>query len=76
MPTYEYKCQDCGAHFEALRSMKDSDSPITCKECNSANTMRKLSVCYVSGSSDRGSSHAGQSGCGGCQGGSCSSCGH
>jgi putative FmdB family regulatory protein len=76
MPTYEYNCQDCGAHFEALRSMKDSDSPIACKECSSTNTKRKLSVCYVSGTSDRGGSHAGQSGCGGCQGGSCSSCGH
>jgi putative FmdB family regulatory protein len=76
MPTYEYKCQDCGSSFDALRSMKDSDSPIACAKCNSGNTVRKLTACHVNGVSDHSHSPAGQSGCGGCQGGSCASCGH
>lgn len=29
MPIYEYTCQDCGKHFETLRSMKDADAPST-----------------------------------------------
>jgi len=33
MPTYEYKCQDCGHTFEKFQSMKDK--PIAkCPECN------------------------------------------
>ena len=33
MPTYEYKCQDCGLKFEKFQSMKDK--PLEkCPECN------------------------------------------
>jgi len=33
MPTYEYKCGDCGHTFEKLQSMKDK--PLDkCPECN------------------------------------------
>jgi putative FmdB family regulatory protein len=44
MPLYEYQCKDCGASFDSLRSMKDSDSPIPCKECHSQETARKIST--------------------------------
>ncbi|NTW44413.1 MAG: zinc ribbon domain-containing protein [Anaerolineaceae bacterium] len=74
MPIYEYRCQDCEVVFEALRSIKDSDSPINCKKCQSMNTHRVQSACFskVSGSSSSASS----SGCTGCNGGSCSGCSH
>ena len=33
MPTYEYKCQDCGHTFDKFQSMKDE--PLAeCPECN------------------------------------------
>lgn len=78
MPTYEYICHQCGHVFEALRSMKDSDSPIACKSCNSQDTQRKLSVCnFNAGNSSSAPLSSGSScGCGGCSGGSCASCGH
>ncbi len=32
MPTYEYKCLECGIHFERFQSM--TDEPVkTCPEC-------------------------------------------
>jgi len=78
MPTYEYICHQCGHVFEALRSMKDSDSPIGCTICNSQDTQRKLSVCNVNAghASQYSSPSSSSCGCGGCSGGSCSSCGH
>lgn len=75
MPIYEYICKECGHRFEALRSMKDADSPIACTECHSEQTRRALSLCY---SQSGGHALAGSTGggCGSCSGGSCSSCGH
>ncbi len=33
MPIYEYKCQQCGAHFEKRQSV--SDTPLaTCEKCH------------------------------------------
>src|SRR6476469_7901389 len=33
MPIYEYKCQQCGAHFEKRQSV--SDAPLTtCEKCH------------------------------------------
>lgn len=73
MPLYEYRCQDCGVRFESLRSMKDADAAITCKNCLGKNTRRVLSVFNASSG---GRSLTTDSGCGSCAGGSCSSCGH
>ena len=33
MPTYDYKCQNCGHTFETLQSMS-ADRLTTCPECN------------------------------------------
>ncbi|RPI33338.1 MAG: zinc ribbon domain-containing protein [Chloroflexota bacterium] len=75
MPIYEYMCKDCGAHFDALRSMKDADAPIACKECESRHTSRQISVFYAQ-SGGRVVAGGNGGGCTGCAGGSCSSCNH
>jgi putative FmdB family regulatory protein len=72
MPIYEYTCKECGTQFDTLRSMKDADKPIECKDCHSYHTTRNLSL-FVAKSG--GHAVAGTSGgCGGCSGGSCGSC--
>lgn len=40
MPTYNYKCSDCGHQFETVQSMKD-DPLKNCPEC-SKDTLDRL----------------------------------
>ncbi|NIM92827.1 MAG: zinc ribbon domain-containing protein [Anaerolineales bacterium] len=47
MPIYEYVCQDCDATFDALRSFSQADDPISCSECTSKHTSRKISLFYA-----------------------------
>jgi putative FmdB family regulatory protein len=35
MPTYEYRCRECGHRFEVFHSIKD-DAPRRCPECGKA----------------------------------------
>ena len=32
MPTYDYRCQDCGP-FEVIKSMNDATNPENCPDC-------------------------------------------
>jgi len=73
MPIYEYVCNACGKRFEILRSIKEADSPILCKICQSNKTQRAVSVFYAQ-SSSRIIAGSRNSGCSGCSSGSCSSC--
>jgi putative FmdB family regulatory protein len=81
MPIYEYVCTDCGTRFDTLRSMRDADLPIPCKQCDGEHAIRVISVCY-SQTAGRAFASAGTSagngggGCVGCSGGSCSGCRH
>lgn len=75
MPIYEYHCQACGKNFDAIRSMKDADTPILCKHCQSEQTRRMMSVFYAA-SDGRSVTSSSGGGCSGCSGGSCASCGH
>ena len=62
MPIYEYKCDDCGKHYEQLRRMADADRDVECPECRSARVRRQLSSFATSGSGP--SSDFGMAGCG------------
>ena len=74
MPIYEYICKECGNEFDAIRSMKEADTSIECKKCQSEKTQRKLSRFFAKsgGRQLTGSSHNCNGTCGG--GGNCSNC--
>jgi putative FmdB family regulatory protein len=74
MPIYEYKCKDCGKHFESIRPMSEADKKIECVQCKGNNTHRQLSV-FNARSGGQAVAGSGSS-CGGCSGGHCGSCNH
>ncbi len=41
MPTYDYKCSDCGHMFEELQSMKDNVL-VTCPQCGKETLVRLI----------------------------------
>ena len=41
MPTYDYKCNNCGHHFEEFQSMKD-DKLIVCPKCGKESLVRLI----------------------------------
>jgi putative FmdB family regulatory protein len=41
MPIFEYKCNDCKKEFEEL--VRNKKTIIKCPECNSKNTVKKVS---------------------------------
>jgi putative FmdB family regulatory protein len=43
MPTYDYKCADCGRIFEKFHGMNEQPQ-IVCPECSSVNTARQVSL--------------------------------
>ncbi len=77
MPLYEYICHDCDIKFEALRPMSKANETIHCKNCESLNTARVLSLFATIGSkssAEANSNHGGHScggNCGNCGSGSC-----
>jgi putative FmdB family regulatory protein len=42
MPLYEFSCEACGARFEQLAPV--GTDRVTCPECSSARTVRRLSA--------------------------------
>ena len=33
MPTYEYKCEKCGKHFDVMKPMADCNKEEKCSKC-------------------------------------------
>ena len=50
MPLYEYICDDCDERFDALRSIADADTPISCPQCGGEHTRRAISLLSAIGS--------------------------
>jgi putative FmdB family regulatory protein len=63
MPIFEYSCQDCGHHFEALVMGKEKAS---CPKCKSKSLSPRLSVFAVAAKGSSASSEAPSGACGAC----------
>lgn len=69
VPTYEFRCRECGSTFDVRRPMSESSDPAACPEGH-ADTVKLLKMAGLSGSAGAGAA-APQGGGGGCCGGGC-----
>jgi putative FmdB family regulatory protein len=69
MPVYEYYCGDCGRTFEAIRTMRAADDPLTCAHCGAGQHISRtisLFATVTTAAPDTAPAAAG-----GCCGGAC-----
>ncbi|MGC8539087.1 MAG: FmdB family zinc ribbon protein [Phycisphaerae bacterium] len=67
MPIYEFECKDCGKTFDHLApSMQSTNQKALCPQCQSKNTIRKVSVFAVANAQPSGAAMPGGEGGGGC----------
>lgn len=67
MPIYEFECKDCGKTFDHLAaSMRATMQKALCPQCQSRNTIRKVSVFAVANAQPAGAATPGGAGGGGC----------
>jgi putative FmdB family regulatory protein len=60
MPMYEYRCQDCGERFEALRKASEADQGVRCPQCQGERIERLLSGFATSGCGTAGGGSRGR----------------
>lgn len=66
VPTYEFRCRECGDTFDVKRPMSESGAPADCPEGHT-DTVKLLSMAGLSGGAAAPSGGGG----GGCCGGGC-----
>ena len=47
MPTYEYRCKDCGHEFERVERVVEHAAPHECPKCKSRNVETMLAQFYA-----------------------------
>jgi len=57
MPTYDYKCEECGNVFEVLLHFSELDQQVVCHNCGSEKTERVFSIPYIEGETVAGSGY-------------------
>jgi len=57
MPTYDYKCKECGRVFELFRHLSELDEEVKCPDCGSEKTERLFSIPYIEGETVAGSGY-------------------
>ncbi|MGI6485961.1 MAG: zinc ribbon domain-containing protein [Thermoanaerobacterales bacterium] len=67
MPTFDFKCCDCGHNFSEFVSIKDKEK-VSCPKCGGRVSQRFTGFCYFRKGGNAGSSSSS------CSGGSCSTC--
>ncbi|MCF8009783.1 MAG: zinc ribbon domain-containing protein [Clostridiales bacterium] len=54
MPSYDYKCKNCGQKFCVIVSIEDREK-VTCPECKSKNVTQIITGCSINTGSCGGS---------------------
>jgi putative FmdB family regulatory protein len=67
MPTYDFRCDECGKEFSDFCSIKDKHL-VRCPDCGGKVSQRLTGFMYIGGSSSNGGNS------GSCSGRSCSTC--
>jgi len=57
MPTYDYKCRECGKVFEVFRRFSELDEQVNCPNCGSEKTEMIFSVPHIEGETVAGSGY-------------------
>ncbi|MFC1978978.1 zinc ribbon domain-containing protein [Chloroflexota bacterium] len=55
MPTYEYKCKNCGEKFDEVKKIEECETNSTCPKCKSQNTQRVFNFASLFGLKSDGS---------------------
>lgn len=74
MPTYEYKCADCGKQYDIFHKVREVADDVLCPSCGSMKHTRLMSMTSMAMAGESASSFADtSSSCetGSCCGGSC-----
>ncbi len=56
MPTYRYRCEDCGTEFTLRRRLSRRNDEAECSECGSVDTRRIITGFSVGSGSSGGAS--------------------
>ncbi len=74
MPTFDFKCNDCGHNFSEFVSIKDKEK-VRCPKCGGRVSQRFTGFSYIkTGERCSSSSCNGGSSSSSCSGGSCATC--
>jgi putative FmdB family regulatory protein len=57
MPSYDYKCKECGKVFEVFRRFSELDEQVNCPDCGSEKTERVFSIPHIEGETVAGSGY-------------------
>ena len=57
MPTYDYKCEECGKVFEVFRRFSELDEEVNCPNCGSEKTEMVFSISHIEGETVAGSGY-------------------
>jgi len=57
MPTYDYKCKECGEVFELFRHLSEIDGAVKCPHCGSIKTQKLFSTPQIRGETVAGSGY-------------------
>ncbi|HIH96217.1 MAG TPA: zinc ribbon domain-containing protein [Thermoplasmata archaeon] len=57
IPTYDYKCKECGKVFEVFRHFSEMDEEVNCPTCGSTQTERVFSIPHIEGETVAGSGY-------------------